>query len=153
MVSTGVTIPEITAALAAFVNNPEPYQVHSDPPLDLRALAAELELLPVMLDMGGCYGLKRDGEVVSFAWDEPHQLRIEREERIRNMAIFQGSLKYAVLAPLVPSRPPSAVTCSACKGTGEFSEFGERLVGKIICYCGGLGWLPGAMPTALGGHD
>jgi hypothetical protein len=46
-------IPEITSALEAFTSDPTPYLLPGDD-LDLRKLAAELQLLPVILDMGGC---------------------------------------------------------------------------------------------------
>jgi hypothetical protein len=136
-------IPEIVAALDAFVMAPEPYTIGFDPPLDLRALAGELRLLPATLDMGGCLGLHPSGEVVSFLWDEPTTLRPEADPRTRNLAYFQASLKYPVLAPLVPRRPTNAVICSHCAGSGKCSGMPAELADKIVCYCGGLGWLPG----------
>jgi hypothetical protein len=135
--------PEIVAALTAFISAPEPYTIGFDPPLDLRPLAAELQLLPAMLDMGGCLGLHPTGEVASFLWDEPTTLRTERDPRVRNLAYFQASLKYPALAPLVPPRPADVVVCSHCGGTGRCSGFPDELADKIVCYCGGLGWLPG----------
>jgi len=133
--------PEIAAALAEFVAAPEPYTIGFDQPLDLRAIAAEVRLLPAMLDMGGCLGLRPSGAVASFFWDEPRQLRTETDERIRNLAYHQASLKYPQLAPLVPRRPPDAVVCSYCGGSGRCSGFPDRLADSVVCYCGGLGWL------------
>ena len=135
-------IQVIVAALGAFVAAPEPYAIGFDPPLDLRALAGELRLLPAMLDMGGCLGLQPTGEVASFLWDEPRQLRPERDERIRNLAYHQAALKHPRLAPLVPSRPPDAVVCSCCGGSGRCNGLPDRLADSVVCYCGGLGWLP-----------
>jgi hypothetical protein len=77
----GQDIPEIVAVLTTFVAGPEPYTIHFDPPLDLRAIAAEVQLLPACLDIGGCLGLRPSGEVASFTWDEPRQLRDEWDER------------------------------------------------------------------------
>ena len=138
------TIPAIEATLAAFLADPEPYIVSPDSPLDLRTLAAELQLLPVMLDMGGCLGLRSDGEVVSFSWDEPRQLRVEHDERIRNVALFRASLEYALLGCLMPRKPATAVTCPHCGGSGRISGLPQDLVKTITCHCGGLGWLPKA---------
>ncbi len=135
-------IPEIAAALAEFVAVSEPYTIRFDPPLDLRAIAADVQLLPAMLDMGGCIGLRPSGAVASFLWDEPRQLRAETDERIRNLAYYQASLKYPRLVPLGPRRPPDAVVCSYCGGSGRCSGLPDRLADSVVCYCGGLGWLP-----------
>lgn len=136
-------IPEIVAALAAFVEMPEPYTIGSDPPLNLRALAAELRLLPAMAEMGGCFCLRPTGEVVSFLWDEPTTLRQETDPRICNSSYFQASLKYPELAPLVPKRTANSIVCPWYVGTGKCSGLPAALDDKIVCYCGGLGWLPG----------
>jgi len=130
-------VPEIVAAIAEFVGASAPYTIGVDPPLDLRAIVAEVQLLPAMLDMGGCLGLRPNGEVASFMWDEPYTLRPETDNRIRNMAYYRASLKHPALAPLVPRRPADAVDCSYCAGSGRFPGFDQ-----VVCYCGGLGWLP-----------
>jgi hypothetical protein len=135
-------IPEIATALAEFVADPKPYTIRFDPPLDLRAIAAEVRLLPAMLDAGGCLGLRPSGEVASFLWDEPQRLRTEGGERIRNLAYHQAALKYPGLALLVPRRPPDAVVCSYCGGSGRCGGLPDRLADSVICFCGGLGWLP-----------
>jgi hypothetical protein len=134
----------IEAALKAFVANPEPYLIGLDNPVDLRKLAAELNALPMALDFGGCYALRPNGEIFSFAWDEPYDLRIEDDPRICNLVLFQGAKKYPELNELVPSRPLDAIDCSFCNGTGvepmnEKLGFTEE---RITYYCGGLGWLP-----------
>jgi hypothetical protein len=149
----GSLIPEIQKTLTEFIADPEPYLIHCEPPLDLRSLAKKLQVLPVHLDMGGCLALQPDGNVVSFLWDEPDHIRTEPDERIRNMAYFQGSHKFPGLAVLVPTRPPSAETCSDCGGTGRVSfgpeqdeafarSSGLEVADAIVCSCGGLGWLP-----------
>jgi hypothetical protein len=136
-------IPEIVATLAEFVAAPEPYIIGFDPPLNLRAIAAAVRLLPAVLDMGGCLGLRQSGAVASFLWDEPHVLRAEPDPRIRNVAYYQASLKYPALAPLVPRRPANAVSCLCCGGSGRCSGLPAHLANSVVCYCGGLGWLPG----------
>src|SRR5688572_24384990 len=95
------SIPEIEAVLAAFLAGPEPYMIHLDRPLDLRSIATETRLLPVVLDGGGCIGLLPSGEVASFLWDEPRQLLrrgwVEGDVRIRNLVYYQASLKFPEL--------------------------------------------------------
>src|SRR5690348_6387084 len=115
----GKDIPEIAITLAAFIADPEPYIIRFEPPLNLRNHAAEVLLLPVTLDMGGCIGLRPSGEVAYFLWDDPKLLIAECEERVRNSAYYQASLKYPMLAPLVPRRPSDAVVCTHCNGSGR----------------------------------
>ena len=55
------------------------------------------------------------------------------------MALCQGAKKYSELAPLIPNRPPEALDCDSCKGTGRIEG-----LPRVVCNCGGLGWiLPG----------
>jgi hypothetical protein len=143
MILAAQDIPEIVAALAEFVTASEPYIIGFDPPLDLRAIAAAVRLLPAVLDVAGCLGLRRSGAVASFRWDEPYVLRPEWDARIRNMAYHQASLKYPALALLVPRRPANAVPCLHCGASGRCSGLPARLADGVVCYCGGLGWLPG----------
>jgi len=133
---------KIQEAFAKFIADPEPYVIFDD--LDLRKLAAELNLLPAMLDMGGCYAIRSDGKIFSFLWDYPDALRPEDDPRIVNMVLYRASLKYQELAELKPQKPHDAQTCPSCKGTGD-PFFGTELENKynnISCYCGNLGWLP-----------
>jgi hypothetical protein len=136
-------LDKINAALNLYVTNPEPNMINSDPSIDLRKLAGELNLLPMSLDFGGCYGIRPNGDIFSFTWDEPYDLRPENDTRICNSVLFQGSKKYPELAALAPSRPPSAVVCNHCDGTGIDPYAIKLNTDAIVCYCGGLGWLPG----------
>jgi hypothetical protein len=113
---------------------------HSPDPISLRKIAAEIEALPLVMDMGGCYAIRCNGDVVSFAWDTPSDVRVAEDPRTRNMAIFQRSKKYPTLQSLVPARPDDAAECPQCRGTGKLPE---PMPANVICYCGGLGWLPG----------
>jgi hypothetical protein len=135
-----VTLPPhienaVTERLRAFLGNTAP------DPLGLRAVVAKFGSLPVIMDMGGCYALQLDGAVVTFAWDEPHGLAVVDDERLRNIALYQGSRKYPELATLVPARPLQAADCRSCGGTGIVLVEG-RSFPDIICFCGGLGWIP-----------
>jgi hypothetical protein len=127
---------EIKMALQQFLADSSP------DPMNLRRIAAELQVLPLVPDMGGCYAIRSNGEVVSFSWDAPGDVRVEKDPRIRNMAVFQGSRKYPTLKSLVPPRRADALDCPHCLGTGKLPEPMQN----IICYCGGLGWLPGERP-------
>jgi hypothetical protein len=123
-----------------FVNDPIPFLIEFDHPINLRQLARQLNILPLLLDMGGCYALSLTGEVVSFSWDEPDKLRLETNEMVCNIALFQGSKRYPDLEFLVPSRPSQVIVCKWCKGTGVMAGLPKELSDKAICGCGGLGW-------------
>ena len=135
---------KIEAAFKAFIANPEPYRIELENPLDLRELAAELRALPMFLDSGGCYAIRSNGEIISFVWDEPYNLEFENDPRICNLVLFQGAKKYPELSELVSARPPDAGGCPHCRGTG-LEPVNEKLgfdKERIVCYCGGMGWLP-----------
>lgn len=134
---------KIQETLTKFVADPE-YVPNFDPPPDLRKLAEELNLLPAMLDMGGCYAIRSDGQIFSFLWDSPYELRHEDDPRIINMVFYRASKKYPELAGLQPERPADAQVCMQCKGTGDpfIGTDLENKYNNIACYCGNLGWLP-----------
>jgi hypothetical protein len=133
---------KIQETLAKFIADPEPYVIFDD--LDLRKLAAELKLLPAMQDMGGCFAIRTDGQIFSFLWDSPYELRPEDDPRIINTVFHEASQRYPELKGLKPQKPPDAQTCSQCKGTGDplFGTDSENKYKNIVCYCGNLGWLP-----------
>ncbi len=135
---------KVKEALRTYINHPEPDLINFDEPLDLRRLAAELELLPAMMDWGGCYAIRTDGQIFSFLWDSPYELRPENDPRIINTVLHQASQRYSELAELKPLKPADAQMCSSCGGTGD-PCFGTDLTNEynnIVCYCGNLGWLP-----------
>jgi hypothetical protein len=134
----------IKAILNEFVANSEPYLIKFGEPLDLRKVALDLHILPMLLDMGGCYALRPNGEIVSFAWNEPYDLEIENDVLTRNRVLFRGSKKYPELTDLVPGRPADAPDCPRCHGTGIVPCMLEIGLDPeiLLCYCGGLGWVP-----------
>jgi hypothetical protein len=111
----------------------------SPDPMGLRKIAADLQALPLMLDMGGCFAVRCNGEVISFAWDTPAEVRVEKDPRIRNIVFFQGSQKYPSLRFLILPRLADAVDCPQCGGTRKM----DIPIKDLVCYCGGLGWVPG----------
>ena len=131
----------IESTLQAYVDDTEPHLIHVDPPLNMRELARDLNLLPVVLDMGGCYGLRSDGEVLWFTWDEPFQLNYESDVRLQNLVLFQAGKKFPQLERLAPCRPIDAHECEYCHGTG-IVDLPAELVTNMLCFCGGLGWVP-----------
>ncbi len=111
-------------------------------PTNVRVSARKLNVLPLMFDMGGCYSIRSNGEIISFPWDDDQDLRLENDARIRNIALCQGSKKYPELSALIPPRSPEVKTCSYCNGTGIAPMSVELQLDNLVCYCGGLGWIP-----------
>ena len=110
--------------------------------LGLRAVAAELNALPLLLDMGGCYAIRPDGEIISFAWDDEKNFQVEQDRRTKNIALYEGSQKYPELSELLSARRSEDQDCPHCNGTGSLPINAKLGVKNILCYCGGLGWIP-----------
>jgi hypothetical protein len=109
--------------------------------LNLRQLAAAKNVLPLVWDMGGVFTINPHEEVVSFAWDKWDDPRVESDLRLRNNALFGGSKKYHELESLI-QKPEDARVCPHCGGTGLDPNAEKLNTDAIVCYCGGLGWIP-----------
>jgi hypothetical protein len=102
-------------------------------------------VLPLCFDWSAFMALGSDGRVVWVPYeDEPGEVEVVRDQRIRNLGLFQGTKLHPNLGFLVPRRPVDAMECRDCCGTGvlPFPKEAEHLSKVVICYCGGLGWLP-----------
>ena len=116
---------------------------------DVRALARATGVLPVYYDWTAVGGIRcSDGEILWVDYDRPYPAQRIDEQRLRNMMLFRAHLEYPALGVLTPARPMDSRTCSSCRGTGILRIDGVP-VDRAICYCGGLGWLPGTEPDAF----
>jgi hypothetical protein len=114
----------------------------SNEPEYLKYYVALYNLLPIYPDWTHCYGLRADGTVFLFSTeDEEKTIHQETDERLRNLALFRGAKKYPELKSLVPVRSTDSIDCPACQGLGKIEIPGIE-PDVIVCYCGGLGWLP-----------
>jgi hypothetical protein len=128
-------------------------------PVNIRDFARKFRVLPLLQDWSGGWAIRPDGEIITFSYDEPFDMKVEEDVHRRNMALYEGSKKYPELKELVPERPSNAVECPYCKGTGDavdqrtkeyFQQEGkEHLLNTFRCYCGGLGWIPEGYPTGI----
>lgn len=123
-------------------------------PLNLRQFAIRERVLPLLVDMGGVFAINTSGDIISFPFgtddnggivafplDKDEHPRLESDLRIRNIALYQGSKKYPQLKYLIV-KPDNARVCPSCGGTG-INSYAEKLnTNAVICYCGGLGWIP-----------
>jgi len=128
---------QIKQRLTDFVDESGP-----DSLVDLGRVVSKLNALPLMLDMGGALAIRPDGQIISFCWDKEEDYQVENDRRICNIALFAGSKKYPELKQLIPSKSQDDVECPHCKGTGIDPFSVELGVDNIVCYCGGLGWIP-----------
>jgi len=131
--------PELSSWIADRV---AAFPMKSDAQPWLADVVREFLALPLWLAVGGCYAIRADGELVEFGWDGPSGFVALDDPRLVNLALHQGSLKFPQLAPLVPTRPEAATTCGHCSGEGKLAVTTDPGLEQIVCYCGGLGWLP-----------
>lgn len=93
--------------------------------------------LPLMGTIGEVWLLRADG---SF-WRADSDWGLELEPLAANlhtMAIVYGMMRYPWLKDALPPRPPDALVCGDCEGTGQVRA-------NLVVYCsvcGALGWVP-----------
>ena len=110
---------------------------------DARRRAQEGYLL-LTPDWVGDAVLNSEGEV-SFINTESKEPQYAFTTRMRRSSLFLGSRRYPELKPLLPERPPNAITCPHCEETGTPKIAATHPIFKsIVCRCGGYGWdIPG----------
>lgn len=102
-------------------------------------LAESHGFVPLMADIGGVCGLMPDGSIVEMGWDDAAPRRVAKNS-LRDQALLSAAARYPELRELIPSRLPDAAECPGCRGTGIPPLASSAP--NLICYCGGLGWIP-----------
>jgi len=110
------------------------------PAIQMARQAKIFALLPCHLELGGWYGLSPDGEIKSISWESHDVPKDEGDERIRNAVLFQANIRYPELELELPTKNESDQTCPYCGGSGR-APYSET-IDNLVCYCGGLGWVP-----------
>jgi hypothetical protein len=87
--------------------------------------------------------LSRNGDVIMIETEDgdgrPPRLATDRERRI---SLFRAMEKYPELLSFLPQRPPEAIECPSCEGTGvHLARFTNPQLRHILCRCGGAGWI------------
>ena len=109
--------------------------------LGLRKIAKEQSILPLVIDMSGFFGINDKREIFSFSFENLTEPIIENDNRIFNIVVFRGSETYPELKPFIPLRPVDGLECPYCLGTGIAPDQSTE-INNLVCYCGGLGWIP-----------
>jgi hypothetical protein len=109
--------------------------------LDTRELVAFIHALPLVMDLGGCIAIRPIGEMIMVKWDKPQETLNVTDPMLQAIALQQGSLKYPELKPIVPVRTPEVQECTECQGTGIHPITQHLGCERVVCACGGLGWI------------
>ena len=108
-----------------------------------RGAVAAAEVLPLLFDWSAVLALRPDGQIVWVAYDiENLEIRVVEDDEVRDVGLFRGSRIHPDLPFLVPTKPPGAVDCPDCRGTGHPTppRGMADLPGNLVCSCGGRGW-------------
>jgi hypothetical protein len=97
---------------------------------------------PAYADFVGCFVLDASGEVWCRADDVSWtQMARVQEPELRHVARVQAARWSRSMRAFSPRRDAAAKTCPSCHGAG--SPVPPRWQHKILCECGGTGWVPG----------
>ncbi len=132
---------QIERRIAEFIDDSSSVCAHAH----ARAAIARGNALPLFFDWTGFMALRLDGQIVWIPYDdEPGDIEVVPDERLRNMGLFRGIKLHPELHFLMPSKPSEAIVCPDCRGTGKvpFPEHLKHLADAVICSCGGIGWVP-----------
>lgn len=111
-------------------------------PTEALSVVQRDRVLPLMIDWSGFFAIDNTGTIFLYTLDNLDNPAIENDERIRNTVLFRGSMQYPELVDFVPTKTDSDIVCPHCNGTGIFNDLPTTLQESVICYCGGLGWIP-----------
>ena len=127
-------MPDISHEIEEFIRRPPPR------PEGLADLAREAHVLPLVFAWTACGGLRPDGVPVWVDYEPPYRA-VQTESLIEsNTILHRAATRYPSLRGLDPVRPPAALVCFQCAGTGVAVFDGKQLP-EATCICGGLGWL------------
>jgi hypothetical protein len=108
---------------------------------ETREVVALIHALPLVMDWGGSIAIRPTGEIIIVKWDNPQETLKVTDPTLQANALHQGSLKYPELKSIVPVRLPEAQDCTQCSGTGIHPITQYPGCERVVCACGGLGWI------------
>ena len=125
------SVAAIAAAHAAYLQGTDPRTEW------VRVAAKKHGFLPTFLGLLSVFGVRLDGVPVVWDNEESGDVLVASGTDAR-LALAQAAIGFPNLAGLMPARPPTAIDCPDCGGTGSL---GPRFPDAIICSCCGTGWL------------
>jgi hypothetical protein len=111
-------------------------------PVEVRKLTEENEILPLVIEMSGFFFVRKDGTIAALSFDDLDNPKPVDSQRICNTVWFMASQTYPELEPFTPIRGEDGIDCPYCNGTGTVPNIPPEISDRIVCYCGGLGWIP-----------
>jgi hypothetical protein len=94
----------------------------------------------------GGYALTSQHEVVFSEDYLVDPVELITDPRLRAITLYEASRRYPELQHLKPVRAAEDRTCPGCQGTGQVPGIAPEMQAKIVCWCGGLGWVPAGTP-------
>ena len=73
-----------------FVSAPEPFLINLENTHDLRKIARELNVLPLVFDFEHNWALRPDGKIVSFPYEQPAEIEVIDEDQKRFLNMRRG---------------------------------------------------------------
>jgi len=103
----------------------------------VRDAVRRFHFLPLYHRWTAVLGIRPDRSFVRWDYeDNREKVKPLEESYLQRLAVCEGAKRYPELRALIPPRPPEAIDCVACKGTGKVHKLPD-----VICECCGLGWL------------
>ena len=109
-------------------------------------IASKDRALPLLRGMDGYCVLSLTGDVLEYDWrhfEEP--VPLSPYGRAYGAIVF-GARKYPELQALIPVRAAGDAACRHCEGTGRHPLANETSDERVMCECGGLGFVPSVRP-------
>ena len=99
----------------------------------IRQVAEATGALPVHVDMGGALVITAEGDVVQYDLETGATVRPNEDWKV--LALAKASRRFPELKELAPKKPPNAIQCPSCAGTGT-------MPGNTDCAtCWATGWI------------
>lgn len=118
---------------------------------DAKSITEQKDLIPIEQTLDGWFCLLRDGRVAHV-----NSVGTDREcvaAQALRVALAGSLARRFPLATWFLPRGDTAALCPACGGTGAVTGIPDDVQTRIMCSCGGLGWVPVCSPDELAESD
>jgi hypothetical protein len=105
-----------------------------------KSIAHRMDVIPIEQTQDGWFCLLRDGQVVHMGPDGASEELVRAQDRATAL-VGNLAVRFPMATWFVP-RANRAATCPTCAGSGKVPGLPADLRSRIVCRCGGLGWVP-----------